>query len=101
MKRNIGIPDATHLAIGDTLGGDLAQTVAHDGQGGMGGKITAHPPPRMVRMSVGDQCAVHPPPRVDIEITRSAIDAIFRKAKNRYRCHVLKIGATGGLDSAA
>ena len=48
VKRHIGISDPSDFAVGDTLGCDVAQTVAHDGQGGMGGQIAAHAPPRMV-----------------------------------------------------
>ena len=98
VKRYLRPADLPLLAICDAVSGDVAQTVAHDGQGDVGGKVTVHAPAGVIGMPVGDQGTVHRPPRVDIEITRGAINAVFVERQNRLLGHAHKLAGRARLN---
>ena len=98
VKRYLRPADLPHLSVRDAVSGDVAQTVAHDGQGDVGGKITVHAPAGVIGMPVGDQGTVHRPPRIDIEITRGAINAVFVECQNRLLGHAHKLAGRARLN---
>ena len=92
VKGYVRIADTPHFTIGDAFGVDLAQTVLHHRQRGIGGQIVPHAPSGVIRMSVRDQRAVNATPRVDIEITGGAIDALGCEGENRFPAHSPNLG---------
>ena len=55
-------------------------------------------PTGVIRMPVGDQGTVYRPPRVDIEITRGAINAVFIECQNRLLGHAHKLAGRRRLN---
>ncbi len=96
MERDGDAADAAPLAIGDGVKRDRAEAVPDHGRGLHRGKVAVMPGPGMVGMAMRDERARHGPPRVDVEVTRRAVDAPVGEGEDRIARHGEKVVRSPG-----